>query len=67
MALLLFFFEEAEEHHQPFLCDQKIVVVFHLVKPTQGYIVCVGLLMFVKHGEAIPQDVIDKIEDENND
>ena len=25
------------------------------------------LLMFVKHGEAIPQDVIKKIEDENND
>ncbi len=25
------------------------------------------LLMFVKHGEAIPQNVIDKIEEENND
>lgn len=25
------------------------------------------LLMFVKHGEAIPQDLIDKIEEENND
>ncbi len=25
------------------------------------------LLLFVKHGEAIPQEVIDKIEDENND
>ena len=25
------------------------------------------LLLFVKHGEAIPQDIIDKIEDENND
>ena len=32
-----------------------------------AFIVCVGLLMFVKHGEAIPQEVIDKIEDENND
>lgn len=32
-----------------------------------AFVICVGLLMFVKHGEAIPQDVIDKIEDENND
>lgn len=32
-----------------------------------AFVVCVGLLMFVKHGEAIPQEVIDKIEDENND
>ena len=32
-----------------------------------AFVICVGLLMFVKHGEAIPQEVIDKIEDENND
>lgn len=32
-----------------------------------AFILCVALLLFVKHGEAIPQDVIDKIEDENND
>lgn len=32
-----------------------------------AFVICVGLLMFVKHGEAIPQDVIDKIEEENND
>lgn len=32
-----------------------------------AFILCVLLLLFVKHGEAIPQEVIDKIEDENND
>ncbi len=31
------------------------------------FVICVALLLFVKHGEAIPQEVIDKIEDENND
>ncbi|MEE1320078.1 MAG: hypothetical protein UHM85_00905, partial [Acutalibacteraceae bacterium] len=25
------------------------------------------LIMFVKHGEAVPQEIIDKIEEENND
>ncbi len=29
--------------------------------------IAILLLMFVKHGEAIPQEVINKIEDENND
>lgn len=32
-----------------------------------AFVLCVLLLLFVKHGEAIPQEVIDKIEDENND
>lgn len=32
-----------------------------------AFVICVALLLFVKHGEAIPQDVIDKIEEENND
>lgn len=32
-----------------------------------AFILCVALLLFVKHGEAIPQEIIDKIEDENND
>lgn len=32
-----------------------------------AFILCVALLFFVKHGEAIPQEIIDKIEDENND
>ena len=31
------------------------------------FAVAIILLMFVKHGEAIPQNVIDKIEEENND
>lgn len=31
------------------------------------FAVAIVLLMFVKHGEAIPQDVIKKIEEENND
>jgi MFS family permease len=31
------------------------------------YALAIILLLFVKHGEAIPQDVIKKIEDENND
>ncbi len=32
-----------------------------------AFIICVALLSFVKHGEAIPQEVIDKIEEENAD
>lgn len=32
-----------------------------------AFVICAALLLFVKHGEAIPQDVIDKIEEENND
>lgn len=32
-----------------------------------AFLICVALLAFVKHGEAIPQEVIDKIEEENND
>ncbi len=32
-----------------------------------AFLICLGLLMFVKHGEAVPQEVIDKIEEENND
>ena len=31
------------------------------------FALAIVLLLFVKHGEAIPQDVIKKIEDENND
>ena len=31
------------------------------------FALAIVLLLFVKHGEAIPQDIIDKIEDENND
>ena len=31
------------------------------------FALAIFLLLFVKHGEAIPQDIIDKIEDENND
>ncbi len=32
-----------------------------------AFLICFGLLLFVKHGEAIPQDMIDKIEEENAD
>lgn len=32
-----------------------------------AFVICVCLLMFVKHGEAIPQEVVDKIEEENAD
>lgn len=32
-----------------------------------AFLLCVAMLLFVKHGEAIPQDVIDKVEEENAD
>ncbi len=32
-----------------------------------AFIACLALITFVKHGEAIPQEVVDKIEEENND
>ncbi len=32
-----------------------------------AFLICLGLILFVKHGEAISQDVIDKIEEENAD
>ncbi len=32
-----------------------------------AFLICLGLILFVKHGEAIPQDMIDKIEEENAD
>ncbi len=32
-----------------------------------AFLICLGLILFVKHGEAISQDVIDKIEEENGD
>ncbi len=32
-----------------------------------AFLLCLGLILFVKHGEAVPQDVIDKIEEENAD
>ncbi len=32
-----------------------------------AFLICFGLMMFVKHGEAIPQEMIDKIEEENAD
>ncbi len=32
-----------------------------------AFLICLGLILFVKHGEAVPQEIIDKIEEENND
>ncbi len=32
-----------------------------------AFLICLGLILFVKHGEAVPQDIIDKIEEENGD
>ncbi len=32
-----------------------------------AFILCLGLILFVKHGEAIPQEIVDKIEEENAD
>lgn len=32
-----------------------------------AFLICLGLILFVKHGEAVPQEVIDKIEEENAD
>ena len=32
-----------------------------------AFVICVCLLTFVKHGEAIPQEIVDKIEEENAD
>ena len=31
------------------------------------FLLAIILIMFVKHGEAVPQEIIDKIEEENND
>lgn len=31
------------------------------------FLICLGLILFVKHGEAVPQELIDKIEEENAD
>ncbi|MGN0448116.1 MAG: MFS transporter [Acutalibacteraceae bacterium] len=32
-----------------------------------AFLICLGLILFVKHGEAVPQEIIDKIEEENAD
>ncbi len=32
-----------------------------------AFLICLALILFVKHGEAVPQEIIDKIEEENND
>ncbi len=32
-----------------------------------AFLICLLLILFVKHGEAVPQEVIDKIEEENAD
>ncbi len=32
-----------------------------------AFLICLGLILFVKHGEAVPQEIIDKIEEENGD
>ncbi len=31
-----------------------------------AFLICLGLILFVKHGEAVPQEIIDKIEEEND-
>lgn len=32
-----------------------------------AFLICLALILFVKHGEAIPQEIVDKIEEENAD
>ena len=32
-----------------------------------AFLLCMFCILFVKHGEAIPQEIVDKIEEENAD